>query len=64
MFSVPSKFALWIMKKIGNKIKLKLKQENNKAPVFLLLLRKRERIKAFKKDYVLKRKQRKNNYES
>ena len=37
------------MKKIGNKIKLKLKQENNKAPVFLLLLRKGEEIKAFKK---------------
>jgi hypothetical protein len=52
MFSVPSKFALWIMKEIGNKIKQK--QENNKAPVFLLLLRKREGIKAFKKEYVLK----------
>jgi len=57
MFSVPSKFALWIMKKIGNKIKLN--QENNKAPVFLLLLKKREGIKAFKKDYVLKRSEKK-----
>ncbi|NLE03894.1 MAG: hypothetical protein GX638_03695 [Crenarchaeota archaeon] len=45
------------MKKIGNKIKLN--QENNKAPVFLLLLKKREGIKAFKKDYVLKRSEKK-----
>jgi len=46
MFSVPSKFALWIMKEIGNKIKLK-QEKNIPPPVFFINLRKREGIKAF-----------------
>jgi len=50
------------MKEIGNKIKLK-QEKNIPPPRFFINLRKREGIKAFKKDYVLKRKRRKNNYE-
>ena len=62
MFSVPSKFALWIMKEIGNKIKLK--QENNKAPVFFITFKKKGRNKGILKRLYFKKKRRKNNYES
>ena len=50
------------MKEVGNKIKLK--QENNKAPVFFITFKKKGRNKGILKRLCFKKKRRKNNYES